>query len=460
MHRNTSICLVVVVLLLSTACGDDTRPLSDSGTGDTSIVADSSPPDTAAPDTTPPMSDGNDDFTEAEALTLNDGMGVMERIQAPGDRDYFTVDLTAGDWVVITTTANPDDDIAMVDTVIQLFDGPSEADLVAENDDSVPRVNTDSELIYHVPVDGTYYVRVLEFTDWMMETPLEGEAGFTYTLAAGTVDPDAAVVTIDGETGNDAASAQVLNTDMDYGIVLGTFADGDDVDVFSFSVTDRVGFEMMPSGTTGYGSTSPIGNIWISDMAGTEIIGRLDNASGAYEELSPALPAGDYLLHVEHGGSAVGENDFFVLKAFTGLTENPPETMEADNGTLAGAEALTQELDMEAMLNRAFVLAQLGEDDVDYYSFAVADGEVISVGCGSRSSGSGVMGLRAEIRDDSDAVIGMALEAPPDGLFIDGSMTSPPGAGTYYLRLTKTGQDAEVASTYVRCGVATGAPAP
>ncbi len=216
---------------------------------------------------------------------------------------------------------------------------------------------------------------------------------------------------------------------------------------------------MMPSGTTGYGSTSDIGDIWITDMAGTTIHGRLDNRMNAYEELSPALAAGDYLLHVEHGGSAAGANDFFVLKAFTGLAENPPETMEAGNGTLAGAEALTQERDMETMVNAAFILAQLGDGDTDYFSFAVEDGEVITAACGSRTAGSGVLGLRVEIRDDSDAVIGMATEAPPDGAFVDLSEMTPPGAGTYYLVLTKTGQDPEVDNTFVRCGVRAAVPA-
>jgi hypothetical protein len=464
MNSKSAISILVALALpaLTTGCGDDTRPPGDSGMGDTSVPVDTGTPTDSSPpmDSSVPATDGNDSFEEAVALTLNDGMGAMERIQAAGDRDFFSVDLTADDWLLLATEANPDDDTEMVDTVIQLFDGPDEANMVAENDDALPRVNTDSELIYHVPADGTYYIRVLEWSDWTSTDPLEGDPSFTYTLTAGTVDPSAAVVTIDGETGNDAASAQTVNTDMDFGIVLGTFADAADIDVFSFSVSDRTAFFMMPSGVEGFGSTAAIGDIYVTNMAGTEIIARLNNSMNSVESISPAVDPGDYLLFVEHASTAAGANDFFVLKGYTGFMENPAETMEATNGTLAGAEALTQERDMDTMLNQGFILAQMSETDVDYFSFDVADGEIIYVSCGSRSVGSGVMGLTAEVRDDTDTVVDMQLEDPSDGIFIDGSMSTPPGAGTYYLRLTATGQDAEITGAFVRCGVSAGDPPP
>jgi hypothetical protein len=448
---------------LTLGCGDDARPPTDVGPGD---GGDTSPPDTSLPDTgmrdttVPSTDDGNDDFSEAVAITVGDGMGANEAIQTPADQDYFTFDLTAGDWAIIDIVANADDDPDMVDTVIQLFD--SSMTMVAENDDGVPRTNTDSELIYHVPADGTYYVRVLEFSEWFMADPFEGDPTFTYTITVGVVDPMNAAVTTDREPGDDAASAQTLNTNMDFGIVLGTFDDESDIDVFSFSVTGLAAFEMMPAGATGYGSTAPVGNIWISDVAGTTIFGRLNNTMGAYDDLNPALAAGDYLLHVEHGGSTAGANDFFVLKAFLNGMENPPEAGEATNGVLTGAEALTQTTDMMTGVTAAFILAQLPDADVDYYSFDVAMDEVISVGCSAATSGGGVIGLTAEIRDASDTVVETDSETPPDGVFIDGDMAGVPsaGPGTYYLRLTKTGQDPEIPNTFVRCGVRTGVPMP
>jgi hypothetical protein len=108
---------------------------------------------------------------------------VPERVISPArDEDYYSFEGTAGDWIQIVTIANPEDDPALIDTVITLFDASMTQ--IAENDDSVPRINTDSEIITRLPATGTYYIQVQEFSTWMMETP-EGGSTFTYQINVG-----------------------------------------------------------------------------------------------------------------------------------------------------------------------------------------------------------------------------------------------------------------------------------
>lgn len=443
-----------MVALLGAACGDDgTTPVMDSGTD--SAMPDSSRPEIGtvdgSPDADASMGDGNDSFAEAVPITLGEmASGVID---PAGDVDYYSFTAMAGDWVFIATDANPDDDPMMVDTVITLYD--SAMTQVAENDDSLPRNNTDSELIYHVPADGMYFIEVQEWSTWANDTP-EGMASFTYDVSVGTINPMAPGLALDAETGNDAMSATAAALNMNFNLIIGTFADGMDVDVFSFSYAGatpmNLSTEIMPWGTDGYGSTVSAGNIWVTNMAGDTIIARIDNRTMGFNELSVPITAGTYLLWFEHPGTAAA-NDFYVNKTFL-LTENDPETMDATNGTLAMAEPLTLEADMMGS-RRAFVLANLGMGDVDYYSFDVMAMEQVTIACGAENSGSGVRGLSVELRDSADAVVAMASEMGGMNAFIEDQMVTP---GMHYLRLTKTGQDPEVTGDFVRCGVFAAAP--
>ncbi len=441
---------------LVVGCGDDSRPPTDGGLGDAICIGctDGARPDGGGRDGGG-GGDGNDSFADAVTIPIGPE-GVMERIQTPGDEDYFSFMATAGTWYVLSTDANPDDDPDMIDTVITLYDDTMTQ--LAENDDGVPRASTDSEIIWVAPADGTYYVKVQEWSEWAGET-LEGMPSFTYTLSVLDLDGTEAAVLIDAEPGNDAASATALKINMDVGFLFGTFASASDIDVFSFSVAAgrTFFFDLMPSGTSGYGSTSPAGRVYVTSSDGSEVLARIDNSLDNLTDISPALTAGDYLLWIEHGSGAAGANDFYVVKALGGM-DNPPEAEEATNGTLAGAEALAQMTDDTTGITSAFLLAQLPDNsDVDYYSYDVAAGEQLSVACGAATSGSGVRGLTVEVRDASDAVLTMQAETLTDDVFIEDAMTT--GAGTYYIRLSKTGQDAEVTSTWVRCGIRSGVPA-
>ena len=93
-----------------------------------------------------PGGDGNDSFATAQDASSGE---VMGRISPAGDVDFYSFTGTAGQWLIVATEANPEDMDGMVDTVVTLFD--SGMNQIAENDDAVPRVSTDSEIISSSP---------------------------------------------------------------------------------------------------------------------------------------------------------------------------------------------------------------------------------------------------------------------------------------------------------------------
>jgi hypothetical protein len=452
--------VLIGLAALGVGCGDDDMVGVDGGPPGDGGRTDGGRTDGGRTDGGGGGDDGNDSFAEAETLTVDAMTPTSAALQAPGDFDYFTFTVDGETWISIATEANPDDDPEMVDTVITLYD--SMMTQVAENDDGVPRASTDSEIIYHVPAAGTYYVEVQEWTTWTSDPMLEGMASYTYDISVIELDPAAPAVVIDEEPGNDAASAVPLEfttTAPNVSFAGGTFSDDTDIDVYSFTVAANqfLNVIMMPPGVDGYGSTAAIGDIYITNAAGDEIIGRLNNGAGDYEDFGPALAAGNYLLWIEHAGTTAGTNDFWFLKSIKS-TENPAEAEETANDVAATAEALTQEADMMTGIRSAFILAQLPNNtDVDHFSFTVMADEQVSVACGAETSGSGVRGLNMQVQDSTGATtLSMDMESAPDGAFLEDAMITAPG--TYLLRLSKTGQDPDVTSTFVRCGVRAGVP--
>lgn len=460
-----SLSLVLVLFFL----GCDSAPVSpvDAGNLDGSVMTDSGTRDSgrrdsgsvdaAGPDA------GDDSFATALVTTVNATTAPTGVIDPASDRDYYRFDVMAGDWLLVATAANAMDDPMKVDTVITLYDGAMTQ--VAQNDDAQPRGNTDSEIIYHVPAAGTYYVMVQEFSDWHGDTP-EAHPMDTYTLTIATLDPTRAGLVADPETGNDAASATPIELGMTGGgLIVGTFASATDVDVYSLSVTSPslrlFQTTIMPSGTSGYGSTTPVGQAWVTDVTGTTILARITDST-MLNDVSPPLATGSYLLWVSHPAPALGANDFYVLKEFLG-NENPPEAHEAENDVIATAETLTYAAPTGSTTVRAaYVLSSFPTAaDVDHYAIDLMTGEHATAACGAMTSGSGVRGLHLSLVDATDTVVGTAsvdeTTAAGGAIVMD---TAVPAPGTYYFKLTIASLDAMVTGTWARCGFRAVTPMP
>jgi hypothetical protein len=442
--------LVLLAIFLSTfGCkGDDQDDdggvadtgANDTGTADTGV--DSGVNDTGLRDT------GTVDSGPETAIIVEVGdvYGEAEVINPEGDIDLFQFQGVSGNWLRIITRSGG----SPVDPVITLFDG--DMNQLAESDDDIPRTGTDSEINFHVPADGTYFVQVQEFSTWSGGEAVGGP-DYTYSLRILLWDEAVDGVVIDPENGDDAPSA----VQEEFGTVLGTFRDSSDVDVYrvriASSTTARYDVEILPQGPDGQGATTPAGDVWFTNLDGTETIARVNQAEGA-PSLEPAVNPGEYLLWIAHPGTGGGDNDFYVLRP--GLFgENNLERGDPANNALGGAEVL--EITDDGTTRAAFVLARLNNGDVDYFLFPVDVGEELSVACGAQSSGSGVRGLTVEVRDRNDATIQTQLEGA-DGVFIEPFV--PTSTGTYYVRLSAGAPDPEVTSRFVRCGLRAALPPP
>jgi hypothetical protein len=418
----------------------DSGPTTDSGTdtgvNDTGVV------DTGVRD----MGPTDNGMTGPIVVEVGDPYGEEEVINPAGDTDMFQFEGVEGQWLRIITRSGG----SPVDPVITLFD--SEMTQIGENDDDIPRTGTDSEINFHVPATGTYYVMVQEFSSWAMMDPVGGP-DYTYTLRIPVWDSNISGVVIDPEMGDDAASA----TQEEFGTILGTFRDNSDVDVYrvrvASSTTARYDVTILPQGPDGQGATSLAGDVWLTDLGNTETIARVNNSLGN-PALEPPVTPGEYLLWIEHPGTAAGSNDFYVLRPAL-FVENDPENGDPSNNTLAGAESLV--INDDGTTRSAFVLAQLPDGDVDYFVFNVESGEEFSVACGAESSGSGVRGLALEVRDGNDAVVQMRTEEL-DGAFVEAFV--PTSTGTYYVRISAGAAAVDVTSRYVRCGMRAAPPPP
>jgi hypothetical protein len=436
------------------ACGSTPAP-TDAG----SAMSDTGPMSMTDARMRPDAGPTNDSFEGAETITT-DGTAAMDAIEAPEDVDFFRFEGTAGQWVSINTTANPDDDPELVDTVVTLYD--STRTQIAENDDRIPRGDTDSEIVIQLPDTGTYYVEVQEFSTWMPAEPPapEGRSAYTYELAVTTLTTGGALF-IDAEPGDDAATATNImfgGMSSNLAFVMGGFSDASDVDVYRFTVPAAAGgllsVDIMPHGPDGYGSTRASGNVRVTDMAGTDVLARVEPRGMTQLDFSPTLvPGSEYLLWVDAGGGTAGSNDHYVLKVFVG-TENPPEneTVVGSNDSTAMATALTTEDDMGVL--RAFVLGTLPSGDTaDVFSVDVPAGRQLNVFCGSQSVGSGLRGMSlAVLGPDGTTVLGMDTETATEGAAVEDVMVA--AAGTHYVRVRPGTMDATVRGDFYRCGIA------
>ncbi|MBM65230.1 MAG: hypothetical protein CMH55_03230 [Myxococcales bacterium] len=395
-------------------------------------------------------SDGNDDLSGATPMENGRAEGV---INPAGDLDYHSFQGEEGAWMSISTEANQQDDPSKIDTAITLYD--ADGNQIADNDDAVPRRNTDSEILIKLPYTGTYHVMVQEFSTWTQQDMAdEGSPDYTYTLNAFPLNLDAEIVTADSEADDQGVSV-LGTTDNGFGLGMGTFTAADEEDHFDITIVEadeggnrNVTFQLIPSGTDGYGSTANTVDMWVVNKADDSIVGRVSAEVGQNGEISPSLAPGDYRLTVAAPAS-LGDNPFYVFKIFVGSSDNAPELDDAANNTAEGAQAL--EFQDNNGRRSGFLMSTLSEGDVDYYSFDLRQGELISLACGSRSSGTGVIDLTVAIEDLEGNQEGTWTELPNEMLYVrDAGVTQP---GSYLLRLSAGSFDPEVTARNVRCGL-------
>jgi len=354
-------------------------------------------------------------------------------------------------------------------------------------DDAFPRYSTNTELIWRVPADGTYCIKVEDWASWAGEARPEPPTGlyFDYEIGLYSPDPTADGVAIDTEPNDDETDAQaqayyeIMNGTTPTGIFTssnyGTLDTDTDVDVFAFTMpTDTVSLSTEDfttptgpggAGVNGNGSTLDLGLVSISDASGT-IIGQLDATKGSDQMSVPLETGTDYLLWIERdAGTTAGANDFYNLVNYASNVDNEPEieTTAGENDDTSNAETVTLETSPnDPNTDSGFVLGFMQtESDVDYYAFEADAGDKVNLACGAIRSGSGLIDATFAVHDDSDSEMQSETETDTDDIFWSDTtygIESAPAVeitttGTHYLVVSTGSQSTTVTGNYYRCGI-------
>jgi hypothetical protein len=109
-----------------------------------------------------------------QALAINVNSSISSQICPGGDVDYYQFSAVAGDQVGIFTQAQSAG--SQLDTLLSLLDSDG-ASVLAQNDDIVPFVQTDSFVSYKIARSGNYYIKLLAWNH-----PTAGGSDYPYTL--------------------------------------------------------------------------------------------------------------------------------------------------------------------------------------------------------------------------------------------------------------------------------------
>ncbi len=419
----------------------------------------------------------------AQASNVYEGTGI---INPANDSDYFKFTVADGDWVILRTEANPDDDINKIDTVITLFNEDGTVQY-AEADDQTPRRSTDSELFHHFLAAGTYCVQVQDFSSWKAgETP-EGSPDFAYKLTAATLSDQVAAVTLDSGDNNDKASPQAMTQTPDdmsgqlFSWILGTYDAEGDVDSYQFTAPPTavgVSLDFMPRGsdannTDAYGNSDSPGliNVYESDGATPPVLTRvatLDYTNGSSGFSSVPVTAGnDYVIEVAKAPGALGANPFYVLTMATASALNPQEMDDMANNNAANAEGTMAQDNADGSKSYFLGGAMPASDGADWWKVAgVKKGDNIAVVCSSQRAGSGVGDFTVEyygVTPGATAIVAQTETATTDIYWSAAPSASHAGlvaaeAGDQYFKLSSTMDIADVASMHYLCGIHVSTP--
>lgn len=443
--------------------------------------------------------DGNDSFAEAIELTVREGL-LGEFDPAATDIDFYFFNGSAGDAVLIQTDAKsgilgvgPGTDPFIegyADLVVELYDEAEQ--LIATNDDPIPRNTQDSRLVTILPATGKYYLKVSEFCLSWDQGPMGrdcysdlDESG-EYGIAVSVLNPADNSNIEEVEGANPTPWEYEPNTDAGAGLYFasvgwGNFSAAADSDPFSFNTPDDVDlevgtpalftgrlnatFDFFPSGTSGNGSAADPGVIRVINATTSAIVAELDAAAvmdptfGASIDV-PVDAATDYVLEFSgEPGSTFGDGYFYFTWGSLGPgnpVENDPMFAlgGAGNETLANADGMYEQANMDMDMSTSWFIEGDVDSatDVDYYLVPVTGDPLLSVACSGINSGSGLT-VKASLVDDTDTLLpgGTATETLNQMGFL--TNVTAPASGDVYLKIERGAQSPTVTGTYYRCGV-------
>jgi hypothetical protein len=465
------------------------------GTTTSASTTSASTSDTTSTTTTTTTSntgDGNENFDQAEEITLFDGqvdeltVGELDPIET--DNDFFKFEGTAGDAVLISTVAKTDPNSpgpfadGYPDLVITLFD--SNQQQIAQNDDPIPRNTQDSTLYTVLPSTGTYYIRVEEFCQVLgLSSPNCDQAYFDsiterlYGLFAAKLDPASDGNVGEPATDNDmpyevAPSEFVENNDGTGFFAIsfqGTFKAAADEDVYTFTLPttfptaqgrDTSNFELFPTGVDGNGSTVPTGLVWITDSA-DNVIAQVDGTKldpiDGYPISAPLTLGETYQLHVQSSGTPGANPFYYVLHYQSG--SNDVEMDDMGNNVITTPESVAA-VETAGGFPAGFfagnLLVAAGDEDHFLIEAAPNAGDFLYVTCSAQRAGSGLRQFKATAynADTGMAIAGAtATETDTAQLSFGDQGVALGGATSVIVKVEAGMQDPVVLGNYYQCGV-------
>ncbi|MDI3288064.1 hypothetical protein [Polyangium sp. 15x6] len=434
--------------------------------------------------------DSNISCDTAAELFLDDP-GLQDTLDPiDADEDFYKFKGAKGQAILISTDAKPPQDEfdnTYPDLVLTLYKKQGGQWVqIAENDDPYPRSSNDSALYTILPAsdDDEYCMRVTECNVWVGGAPGCAPSAdiTTYDYAVGAGILDASLESIAAETEPNDAAEQATAVEYsknpqsgNYYLSLqwGGYSSATDVDIWKFNVpADAVtvmgdrpvcNFDFYAGGTAGSGSTATSGVIaYVTTAADpTKKIAQVDvTAAATPSQIAVPCELGtDYLFFMTRKtGSTAGENDFyFVNHGGTGsnpLEAGPNDAIDMPEALKATPNGTTTSYFVDGDLDAA-------PTDIDYYSVDVPAGSAtISVACGGQRSGSGLRGLKVSVLGANDMPItgGIGTESETKDLFLQ-DVNIPAGVTSLKVKIEASSQDAEVASTFYRCGMHVAPPA-
>ena len=368
----------------------------------------------------PPVADAGDDYPSGPETTgrLNLGGSVSGNLEAANDTDWFAINLSQDQTVVLSLEGNPTGQGTLSDPYLTVFDfGGNELD---RDDDGGDGFN--SRLEFTPPSTGTFYVEARGFG---------GNSG-TYRLSAQAAAPQAPTVVDDYSS--DTGTAGQIGVG---GSVLGNLEASSDEDWFAISLSQgqTVVFDLQGE-DTGQGTLSDP-YLTIFDQFGNQVDSNDDGGSGYNSQLTFTAPASG-VYFVEARGFA-GASGTYLLSAAPGAAAPPPvaDDYPADSST-PGFVAVD-----------GFATGVIEQaDDADWFGLQLAAGQTVDLSLEGSATGGGDLNDPLMVIYDQ---FGNQLDRNDDGgegLNSSLSFTAP-SAGTYYVSAEAFGASTGSYTLYV-----------
>ena len=253
---------VVALTLAGVGCGGNKNGSGGAGgTGGATSTSQSSAQVTTGPGSGGGGSNMGHSFDNPFPITVNDMTPTMGTLPDPTmSQDIYKFSGKAGEKIAIATTAKTGTDPfdpTFLDLVVTLYDASQTQ--IAQQDDPWPRNSNDPELFTFLPSDGDYFVEVRECNavfgtgSCAMASDITNKAYtlqiFDFGSTATNSVTDEVMETAAAHADDDTMTPNKLKYVKSSGkyelsLIDGTFVDGTDVDVYSFTTpTDRDGDE-------------------------------------------------------------------------------------------------------------------------------------------------------------------------------------------------------------------------